>query len=361
MATKQSACLAAKHTKEPRITTVVSGPADTPGDDINSLSRAVAALRASHEANRASHEANSKATQQVLSQLDSMKGYCDDARINQHIAPIQAALASLTAKYEQSERQHKALNIIMKGFRPAEGLTPRQLTDTIQKLLTEYATNKEFKVVSVTPFGNNANGPRNIRMFSLVFPSANDKHAAYTASRKLRAEKVQLDDDLTADQQQQRKVLFHIHTQLRQRGLHPFWRGGVLCCIEEGECKRYTAEDAARTPPAPQQPYPRHPSSRVRRRTMPPNSSALASATAAAAAALAPSTTSTAAPTSGDAPAPEPVPVDTNAQPMLIRAFLPESGSSCICYQRMMARKGHLGIEVPNLQCLFRYYCLDQC
>lgn len=291
MATKQSARLAAKQTKEPRITTIASDSADTPGANINSLNQAVAALRASHEATRASLEANSKATQQVLSHLDSMKGYCDNAAqtakdsilltmktgseqaksntnagINQHIAPIQAALASLTAKYEQNERQHKALNIIMKGFRPAEGLTPRQLTDTIQNLLTEYATNKEFKVVSVTPFGNNASGPRNIR---LVFPSANDKHAAYTASRKLRAEKVQLDDDLTADQQQQRKVLFHIHTQLRQRGLHPFWRGGVLCCIEEGECKRYTAEDAARTPPAPQQPYPRHPGSRVRRRTAP--------------------------------------------------------------------------------------------
>ena len=118
MATKQSACLAAKHTKEPRITTIVSGPADTPGDDINSLNQAVAALRASHEA-------NSKATQQVMSQPDSMKGYCNNACINQHIVPIQAALASLTAKYEQSERQHKALNIIMKGFRPAEGHPPR--------------------------------------------------------------------------------------------------------------------------------------------------------------------------------------------------------------------------------------------
>ena len=58
--------------KETKITTIASGPADTSGANINSLNQAVAALRTSCEA-------TNKATQQVLSQLDSMIGYYDIA------------------------------------------------------------------------------------------------------------------------------------------------------------------------------------------------------------------------------------------------------------------------------------------
>ena len=107
----------------------------------------------------------------------------------------------------------------VKGVCPATTSAHRQITALVHHLLAQHATNQQFSITSVTVFGNPADGPNPIRV---VFSSTDDKHAAYTASRALRSEKIYLDDDFTPLQLQQRQQLSHIHRELRERQLHPF-------------------------------------------------------------------------------------------------------------------------------------------
>ena len=202
--------------------------------------------------------------------------------------PIQQRLNSVEATVERSERMRRSTSMIVKGFTPASTFTHKQTTASVHQLLAQHATDQQFSITSVTIFGNPADGPKPIRV---VFSSTEDKHAAYTASKGLRSERIYLDDDLTPVQLQERQQLSHNHTQLRQRQLRPFWRGSVLLCTEkDGELKKYKPGEVVNGPAAPQRPYPPRLNSRVRRppAAAPNPTTGLAAASAAAAAAIAP-------------------------------------------------------------------------
>lgn len=248
-----------------------------------------------------------------MAQIDNLKAHCDtavqtakdsiletvqadlqaavsntSALITQSTDPILQRLNSLEATVERGERMRRSTNMIVKGFTSPATFTNRQTTASVHQLLGQHATNRQFSITSVTVFGNSTAGPKPIRV---VFSSAEGKHAAYTASKGLRSERIYLDDDLTPVQLQERQQLSHIHRQLRQRQLHPFWRGSVLFCTEEdGELKKYRPAEVLDAPIAPQQPYPRRLNSRVRRpaAAAPNPTTELAAASAAAAAAIAP-------------------------------------------------------------------------
>ena len=188
--------------------------------------------------------------QQILSKLEDITGHCNtpvqaakvsirdsvkvdpaaaasdtSALIIQRTDPLNQRLSILEANFERRERIHKATSMIMKGFSPPASLPRWQLTDSILQLLKQHASKSDFAIISATVFGNATAGPKPIRV---VFPSSDDKHAAYTASQRLRSQNIYLEDDLTPFQLQQRQTLMHIHRQLRQRQLHPFWRGTPL-------------------------------------------------------------------------------------------------------------------------------------
>ncbi len=172
------------------------------------------------------------------------------ALMTQSTDPILQRLNNLEATVEQSERMRRSTNTIVKGFTPAATFTHRQTMASVHQLLAQHATNQHFSITSLTVFGNPAAGPKPIRV---VFPSAEGKHAAYTASKGLRSERIYLDDDLTLVQLQERQQLSQIHTQLGQRQLRPFWRGSVLLCTEEdGELTKYKPGEVVNAPVPPQ-------------------------------------------------------------------------------------------------------------
>ncbi len=262
----------------------INGPADTLDDEL-------AELKVTLSTNY----------QDAMSQMHSIKAHCDvkvqtastlktvqadlqaaasitSALITQSTDPIQQRLDSLQPTVEQGECKRKSTSMIVGGFSPA----------SVYQLLAQHASNQQFSITSVTVLGNPTDGSKSIRV---LFSSTDDKHAAYTASKGLRPERIYLGDDLTPLQLQERQQLSHIHRQLRRRQLHPFWRGSVLFCKEEdGELKKYMPKEVANTPLATQQPYPRHIDFRERRpaAAAPNTIIGLAAASAAAAAAIAP-------------------------------------------------------------------------
>ncbi len=148
-------------------------------------------------------------------QMDNVKAYCDtaiqiaknsiletvqaelqaaasntNALITQRTDPIQQRLNSVEAAVEHSERMRRSTSMIVKGFTPASTFTHRQTTASVHQLLAQHATNQQFSITSVTVFGNPADGPKPIRV---VFSSTEDKHAAHTASKGLRSERIYLD------------------------------------------------------------------------------------------------------------------------------------------------------------------------
>lgn len=209
-----------------------------------------------------------------------------EALLEKATAPLINKLSNLEDRIERSERQQKQLNIILKGLKLDSDMPRSEVTQTVLSLLQQHASDPDFTMVTAIPFGSQTNGPKPIR---LIFPSATDKHAAFTASKSLRAKKITLDDDVTHTQLQQRKSLKSKLTELKERNLRPYWRGGELRCeVEQGTITTFTA--AAPTPnfAAPHR-YPRNPTSRVRRTNPHTHPTlALAAAAAAASAALAP-------------------------------------------------------------------------
>ena len=113
------------------------------------------------------------------------------ALITHSTDPIQLHVNSLEATVEQGERIRKTTSMTVKGVCPATTSAHRHITALVHHLL-QHATNQQFSITSVIVFGNPADG---LNPIQVVFSSTDDKHAAYTASRALRSEKIYLDDD----------------------------------------------------------------------------------------------------------------------------------------------------------------------
>ena len=94
-------------------------------------------------------------------------------------------------------------------------------------------------------------------LVELVAVSA--KHRAFQASKRLRAARIRLDDDLTPQQMQQRRGLSSDFLCLKTRGFKPFFRGTTLK-YRDGLVLRSCAKGEANKirPPAPTvfQPHP---------------------------------------------------------------------------------------------------------
>ena len=263
------------------------------------------------------------------------------ATMEQVIAPLHHTINNLHHRLETTQRHQKLCNIILTGYQPDASITPSQMTAEVTNLLEVHAApDKTFTILSAAPFGYRNQGPRPVR---IVFQSEEDKHAAFSTSKGLRSDRIFLDDDLTASQQQERKTLLPTRNMLKDSHLRPFWRGGILKCADnQGNMKTYKAADVI-PPPAT---YPRHPASRVRRSThpTPTPSAALAAATAAASAAIGipeataplgpshpnPTPTMTPNPTFNPTPTPTPNPTPTSTPTLNDAATAPILSVACV-------------------------------
>ena len=172
-----------------------------------------------------------------LSALTST-GQAEDSR-------LQTALNRVTEVHHRQEAADKASrsnNLVLKGL--PEEVPGQDLNTHIGDVMQ--ATGAAVPVLEARRLGaprqSQAGRPPAPRPVLLRFPTESAKHAALKHSKALRARKIYMDPDLTPAQQRAKASKGDKFQLLKQRGMHPFWRGELLFFREGERAVEFTGE-----------------------------------------------------------------------------------------------------------------------
>ena len=105
-------------------------------------------------------------------------------------APLHAAIATLQEQAEKAERQQTQNKIVIRGWQVEPDLQRSQLVARANLLLDEHLPGNRHADIVTAPFiGRQSDSTRPIR---LALQTLEDKHAVFSASKSLRAERIYL-------------------------------------------------------------------------------------------------------------------------------------------------------------------------
>jgi hypothetical protein len=152
---------------------------------------------------------------------------------------LKTRLLAIENRQEATEIQVKSNNFIL--YNIAE-TSPADTETQIKTLLGDAAA---LAIVETRRLGPVKPGTAKPRGVLVKFATSSGKHAAYKRSRELRAQGIFIDDDLTPKQQAERQRLKGEFTQLKAKGLKPFWRGAKLMKITQTGAQQHFVPTAA--------------------------------------------------------------------------------------------------------------------
>ena len=143
---------------------------------------------------------------------------------------LQQGKQSSAERLEHLHRHSKRNNLVVFGVPESVALsTPAALACHMQELLFQTATGSELtKVRSAFRLGKWKQDQGKPRAVLVELLSVAAKHTAFQASKRLRAMKVRLDEDLTPQQMKTRRGLSTDFQCLKSCGYKPFFRGITL-------------------------------------------------------------------------------------------------------------------------------------
>ena len=200
----------------------------------------LAAVQAELSATRQELSSTKQALASAESRLSAVttSGQAEDTRLQTALNRV----SEVQHRQEAADKASRACNLVLKGL--AEEV-PGQSTDShVDDVLQ--ATGGAVPVLEARRLGaprqSQAGRPAAPRPVLVRFPTESAKHAALKHSKALRARRVYMDPDLTPAQQRTKASKGDKFQLLKQRGMHPFWRGELLFFREGERAVEFTGE-----------------------------------------------------------------------------------------------------------------------
>lgn len=137
------------------------------------------------------------------------------------IAALADKVVGLEQRVERQDRAGRLCSVVLHGLADAGRGEPTK--DKVQRLLQGV---DPADVLEARRLGRAAAG--RARPILVRLASVEAKHGAFRSGKALRAQKVFVDEDLTAAQRDRRKELRGRYAERRDKGWGPFWRGDRL-------------------------------------------------------------------------------------------------------------------------------------
>jgi hypothetical protein len=166
-----------------------------------------------------------------------------EARVQSAMEALTNKVAALEAAQDGQNRAARLNNLVIKNLEDGG-----RAEDVKAKVLALLPGLEPGALVEVRRLGAPRDAPgARARPVLARFATSAGKHAALQHSKRLRPQKVYLDQDLTPAQQRARLAKRDRFAELRQHGMRPFWRDEQLCYVNNG---RMVADTGAGPPPS---------------------------------------------------------------------------------------------------------------
>ena len=150
---------------------------------------------------------------------------------------------TLTNRMERLERQQRCNNLVLKGFGSEATSREAILQECRQLILAEVPAFDVTGLERAVPMGQPSQQQQ--RSIMLRFVSVSARGSALRACKGVRARRIYLDTDLTADQQNKRRQQKAQWDELKLMGKKPYWRDEMLMYIEDGVRKKAASRNSA--------------------------------------------------------------------------------------------------------------------